>query len=113
MIEEFERLRDAICAENIQHDTEIRHWDGAEPLKVGHIVTFEADCWDSVESGTPALVLALGTISSGEIRAQLASNKSERCYWMRFEHIRPLNHNMVNSNEPDLDVKAPDLTYPE
>ena len=91
MIEEFEILRDAICADNIQHDTEIRHWKGVdEPLKVGHIVTFEADCWDSVESGTPALVLALGTNSKGEIMVNLKATTSVYCYWMRFEHIRPL-----------------------
>ena len=93
MIEQFEILRDAICADNIQHDTEIRHWDGVEPLKVGHIVTFAANCWnsvDSVESGTPALVLALATTSSGVLKVNLQAATSAYCYWMRFEHIRPL-----------------------
>jgi len=97
LIEQFELTHAAACQDVIQHDTKRKVWNGVEPLEVGHILTFEADCWDSVESGAPALVLALATENSGKIRAQLAVSTSEYCHWMRVEHIRPVTRKIDHS----------------
>ena len=58
MIEQFEKLRDAICANDIQHDTEIKYWNGVEPLQKGHIVQYVGTERPRLRSlqGKPAIV---------------------------------------------------------